>query len=232
MKRMALGLLIIAVAVLTTTGCALRPNTSNTRYRNQGQQYQQYDQRYYQQQQSPYYRHDYRQQQYDPRYYPERYNPYPEDYWRRRFEPGYDPYDPYYRRLYDPPVVDDYRMLRLHNDYRLGKYDRYGRRLEQLQQDYRLDRLAQDHAEYMARINKLTHYGYNSERPWDRVTRVVSTTSVAENIAIGPNERAVFDRWLKSDGHRTNIQGDYTRIGIGRAVAYNGDVYWCVVFVK
>lgn len=227
MKRMALGLLIIAVAVLTTTGCALRPNTSNTRYRNQGQQYQQqYDQRYYQQQQNPYYRHDYDPyRQYDP-------HRQQEDYWRRRYEPGYDPYDPYYRRLYDPAINGDYRMLRLHNDYRMGKYDRYGRRLEQLQQDYRLDKIAQDQAEYMARINRLTHYGYNNERPWDRVTREVSTTSVAENIAIGVNEQAVFAKWLGSSGHKQNIEGDYSRIGIGRAVAYNGDVYWCVVFVK
>ena len=54
---------------------------------------------------------------------------------------------------------------------------------------------------------------------------------VTENIAMGqssPSE-AVAD-WMRSDGHRANILGSHSRIGVAMARAADGTVYWCQQF--
>ena len=54
---------------------------------------------------------------------------------------------------------------------------------------------------------------------------------VTENIAMGqssPSE-AVAD-WMRSDGHRANILGSHSRIGVAMARAADGTIYWCQQF--
>jgi hypothetical protein len=57
-------------------------------------------------------------------------------------------------------------------------------------------------------------------------------TRAAENVAQGyPNGAAVHQGWMNSPGHRTNILGDFTDIGI--AHISGGDTTWSVeVFAK
>lgn len=54
---------------------------------------------------------------------------------------------------------------------------------------------------------------------------------VTENIAMGQSSasEAVAD-WMRSDGHRANILGSYSRIGVAMARAADGTVYWCQQF--
>lgn len=55
----------------------------------------------------------------------------------------------------------------------------------------------------------------------------------AENVAEGPmSAREVVDGWLKSPGHRRNIEGDFRLTGIGVATARNGMVYFTQIFTK
>ena len=41
-----------------------------------------------------------------------------------------------------------------------------------------------------------------------------------------------LEGWLKSRGHRENIEGDYNLSGMGVAIAPNGDYYFTQIFVK
>ena len=52
-----------------------------------------------------------------------------------------------------------------------------------------------------------------------------------ENIAMGQSSasEAVAD-WMRSDGHRANILGSHSRIGVAMARAADGTVYWCQQF--
>ncbi len=43
---------------------------------------------------------------------------------------------------------------------------------------------------------------------------------------------AALEGWLKSKGHRENIEGDYNLSGMGVAIAPNGDYYFTQIFVK
>ena len=54
---------------------------------------------------------------------------------------------------------------------------------------------------------------------------------VTENIAMGQSSasEAVAD-WMRSDGHRANILGSHSRIGVAMARAADGAVYWCQQF--
>ncbi|MFW6773577.1 CAP domain-containing protein [Nocardioides sp. CPCC 205120] len=57
-------------------------------------------------------------------------------------------------------------------------------------------------------------------------------TRVAENIAYGYNVTGVVDAWMGSPGHRANILGDFTHIGVGIAADSNGRLYYVQNFGK
>ena len=63
----------------------------------------------------------------------------------------------------------------------------------------------------------------------------VSYRSAAENVAYAmgyqdPAETAVTG-WIKSDGHRKNMEGDYNLTGVGVAVNPDGEYYFTQIFV-
>jgi uncharacterized protein YkwD len=95
--------------------------------------------------------------------------------------------------------------------------------------------VAQRHADWMARAGKLSHKNDNGEEPWDRVEKVgKSFSAIGENIADESwyDPEAVITMWENSSGHRKNMLGDYSHIGIGVACGDNSMYYWCAVFVS
>ncbi|MCM1259211.1 MAG: CAP domain-containing protein [Roseburia sp.] len=62
--------------------------------------------------------------------------------------------------------------------------------------------------------------------------------AAGENIAYtskgyGVNAKAVSQMWYNSPGHRANmLSGSYGKIGIGIAVADNGDIYYTQLFTN
>lgn len=54
---------------------------------------------------------------------------------------------------------------------------------------------------------------------------------VTENIAMGQSSAAeAVGDWMRSDGHRANLLGAHTRIGVAVARAADGTAYWCQQF--
>ena len=111
-------------------------------------------------------------------------------------------------------------LVAFHNAQRGG--------LPALQRDARLDRAAQLHAENMARQQKMAHVldgrGVGARVCDQGVCRI----GVAENIAAGQRSTGdVMQAWMTSPGHRANIKGRYSRIGVGYSKGF-----WCVVFAK
>ncbi|MDF9717721.1 CAP domain-containing protein [Nocardioides sp. ChNu-153] len=86
--------------------------------------------------------------------------------------------------------------------------------------------VAQGWAAQMARTGRFEHnpdYARQMPAGWTRV---------AENIAYGYGVTGVVDAWMDSPGHRANILGDFTHIGVGVATDANGRPYYVQNFGK
>lgn len=61
----------------------------------------------------------------------------------------------------------------------------------------------------------------------------ISCSIMGENILdIYDTPMSAMNAWIESPTHRANILGDFTKIGIGVAVAENGVYYWTQLFIR
>ena len=87
-----------------------------------------------------------------------------------------------------------------------------------------LDSEARKWAKKMAQDGNLTHSDIGRFLPpWG---------SVGENIAYGGSVSSVFGNLYSSDGHRSNMLGNYTHMGIGVWVDAGGTIWTCHVFAS
>jgi uncharacterized protein YkwD len=121
-------------------------------------------------------------------------------------------------------VVD--RVVEAHN------LERAHRKLPPLSVSPELKDAAMAHAGDMADRRKMAHKGGDGSSPFDRMKRSgYAFRAAGENVAYGFDDvEAVMDGWMRSAGHKRNILGKFTEIGVGRAIARDGASYWCVTF--
>ena len=61
----------------------------------------------------------------------------------------------------------------------------------------------------------------------------VSATKVSENVAYAfSSAESVVNAWLNSDGHRENIEGDFTDFDISAEQNEEGRWYFTNIFIK
>jgi uncharacterized protein YkwD len=112
-------------------------------------------------------------------------------------------------------------LLFLHNDHR---------RRVMLAVDPKLAAEARRHADWMARLSRLSHdegrvtFAQRMRRSGYRYS------AIGENVGPGPTPALAFANWLLSPGHRRNLLDErFRHVGFGRAVASNSSVYWCAI---
>lgn len=90
--------------------------------------------------------------------------------------------------------------------------------LRPLRLDLGLLRSARRHGSWMARSRNLRH----------------TSAMVAENIAMGQQSSSeAVQSWMNSPGHRANmLNASYSRVGAAAYTANNGQVYWCIQFLR
>lgn len=141
-----------------------------------------------------------------------------------------DPPDPS-----DPPprpkrreVAEDAieQLLAAHNA------ERKKAQLTKLVVNKRLTASAEAHAKDMADRRKMDHKGGDGSTPFDRIkSQGYNYRRAAENIAFGQYEVDVLmDGWMNSPGHKKNILGRFSQVGMAYATDKNGIPYWCVNF--
>ncbi len=88
------------------------------------------------------------------------------------------------------------------------------------------------HSENMARgIVRFGHEGF--EKRSEGIKKTIGGTGFAENLAFGQTTAAsVVEAWLNSQGHRKNIEGDFTHVGIGIAKSESGTLFYTQIFVN
>ncbi|BCX49994.1 hypothetical protein HAHE_39020 [Haloferula helveola] len=111
---------------------------------------------------------------------------------------------------------------------------------EPLQRHSGLDRMAQEHCEFMARnrgkfsvgSQNISHYGF--EQRTMVAQRTYGMGSVAENVAGGVIQGDIASQltsaWTGSKGHRFNLKQKWHTSGLGVYVAADGMVYATQIF--
>ncbi|TAF32295.1 MAG: CAP domain-containing protein [Cytophagales bacterium] len=92
-----------------------------------------------------------------------------------------------------------------------------------------------EHSQSMA-TNK-TAFGHDGfKERVDKISKRMSLSSAAENVAknqgFSDPAQTAYSGWLKSPGHKTNIEGDYTHAAIAVAKAADGTFFFTQIFVK
>lgn len=114
-------------------------------------------------------------------------------------------------------------MLQENNQLRVSKG------LNPLRISARLSAAAQNHANYMARTRRFSHYCNGC--PTSRACLYGYRSGVRENIAFGqPSARSVFAIWAASVKHNENLLSQSDLAGFGFARAENGQVYWVAMY--
>ncbi|MGC6431849.1 MAG: CAP domain-containing protein [Jejuia sp.] len=91
--------------------------------------------------------------------------------------------------------------------------------------------LAYEHTLYMIDQQDINHDDFDARS--DRLFSEANASRTGENVAYGqPTAQAVMDAWLNSSGHRKNIEGDFTHIGIAAVKSTSGRYYYTQIFFR
>lgn len=124
-----------------------------------------------------------------------------------------------------PGLEDD--ILELINKHRKSKG------LPALQLNFTITAEARKHT--MAMATNRTEFGHGGFSIRNKIitTKVPGVSAVAENVAYGSNTaKEAVAGWLKSPGHKRNIEGDYRLTGIGVARDQHARLYFTQIFAR
>jgi Uncharacterized protein with SCP/PR1 domains len=118
-------------------------------------------------------------------------------------------------------------ILNLVNEYRKS------RKLPPLSNNAAMEYQARMHSMNMATLRiPFGHQGLSFRMKYIK-EKVSGVTEVAENVAYGNlSAKAVVQGWLKSPGHKKNIEGNYKYSGVGVARNAQNQVYFTQIFAK
>ena len=113
---------------------------------------------------------------------------------------------------------------------------RASRGLPALQWDPRIAEVAREHSEAMAAGRRgFGHDGFDARAA--TIGREMTVRSMAENVAYDSRDGSqlasqVVQGWISSAGHRQNLEGAFTRAGVGVARRADGTRYFTQIFVN
>ncbi|UZH55708.1 CAP domain-containing protein [Salinimicrobium tongyeongense] len=90
---------------------------------------------------------------------------------------------------------------------------------------------AAGHNQHMIKDNEVCHHFFGSR--YQSLVKSVNAKAVSENVGFGySTAEAVVKAWIKSDGHRENLEGDHTHFGISVKEGNDGKYYFTNIFVR
>jgi uncharacterized protein YkwD len=91
--------------------------------------------------------------------------------------------------------------------------------------------VAFSHTDYMVYNNEVSHANFYKRS--DYLKANAGANKVSENVAYGyTSAQSVVSAWLKSEGHRANIEGDYTNFDVAAEENIEGKWYYTNIFIK
>lgn len=114
----------------------------------------------------------------------------------------------------------------------INKY-RASKKLPPLSVDPRITQQARIHSENMASGKvKFSHDGFDGRAKAIAIPYQSVAENVAYNMGFSDPVRNAVDGWIKSDGHRKNMEGQFNLTGIGIAKNAKGEYYFTQLFVR
>jgi uncharacterized protein YkwD len=90
---------------------------------------------------------------------------------------------------------------------------------------------SEGHNKYMIDEGVVSHDNFSLRA--SQLMNQIGAKAVGENVGYGyRTSEAVVNAWLKSEGHRKNVEGDYTHFGISVRQDENGKNYFTNIFIK
>ena len=90
---------------------------------------------------------------------------------------------------------------------------------------------AYSHTDYMVVNDNVSHDHFYARKEY--LVNNMGAQTVAENVAYGySSAESVVNAWLNSEGHKQNIEGDYTDFEISAEQNEQGKWYFTNIFVK
>lgn len=90
---------------------------------------------------------------------------------------------------------------------------------------------AEDHNYYMVETGKVSHDNFGER--YTALVNSIAARAVSENVAYGYHTAdAVVKAWIKSDGHRENIESNFTHFGVSVVEDEEGRNYFTNIFVR
>lgn len=90
---------------------------------------------------------------------------------------------------------------------------------------------AETHNKHMIDNDEVCHHFFGSR--YQALVNSVKAKSASENVAFGyRTAEAAVNAWIKSEGHRKNMEGDHTHFGVSVSEGKDGKFYYTNIFVK
>ncbi|MFD2890441.1 CAP domain-containing protein [Flavobacterium chuncheonense] len=90
---------------------------------------------------------------------------------------------------------------------------------------------ANEHNNFMIETNTVNHVGFEERR--HNLEQVLGAVRVGENIAFGySSPEAALTAWTESEGHKANLDGDYTHFGVSIKKDLEGRKYYTNMFIR
>lgn len=87
------------------------------------------------------------------------------------------------------------------------------------------------HTDYMVDNNVVSHDNFYTRSNYLKAN--IGAENVAENVAYGySSAESVVRAWLKSEGHKATIEGNYTNFDISAEENIEGKWYYTNIFIK
>lgn len=116
-------------------------------------------------------------------------------------------------------------ILKLINDYRANL------ELRTLKPKAEISLQAKAHNFYMIEKGEISHDNFATRS--NSLQDILNAKAVGENVAYGyQTAKAVVDAWIASEGHRENLEGNFTHFGISVEKDKTGKQYFTNIFLR
>ena len=90
---------------------------------------------------------------------------------------------------------------------------------------------AESHNYYMLEVGEVSHDNFGAR--YENLVKAVGAKAVSENVGYGyRTAEAVVKAWLKSKGHKENIEGNHSHFGVSVVDDADGRNYFTNIFIR